>query len=105
MFKIGNIELENNVVLAPMAGICNSAFRRIIKEMGCALLYAEMVSDKALVYDNERTVEMLYMTEEERPIAQQIFGSDKDSFVKAAKIIEEKMHPDIIDINSIWCKC
>ena len=99
MFKIGNIELENNVVLAPMAGICNSAFRRIIKEMGCGLLYAEMVSDKALVYDNERTVEMLYMTEEERPIAQQIFGSDKDSFVKAAKIIEEKMRPDIIDIN------
>ena len=99
MFKIGNIELENNVVLAPMAGICNSAFRRIIKEMDCGLLYAEMVSDKALVYDNERTVEMLYMTEEERPIAQQIFGSDKDSFVKAAKIIEEKMRPDIIDIN------
>ena len=99
MFKIGNIELENNVVLAPMAGICNSAFRRIIKEMGCGLLYAEMVSDKALVYDNERTVEMLYMTEEERPIAQQIFGRDKDSFVKAAKIIEEKMRPDIIDIN------
>ena len=99
MFKIGNIELENNVVLAPMAGICNSAFRRIIKEIGRGLFYAEMISDKALVYDNERTVAMLYMTEEERPIAQQIFGSDKDSFVKAAKIIEEKMHPDIIDIN------
>ena len=99
MFKIGNIKIKNNVVLAPMAGVCNSAFRRIIKEMGCGLLYAEMVSDKAIVYDNEKTKEMLYMTEQERPIAQQIFGSDKDSFVKAAKIIEESMHPDIIDIN------
>ena len=99
MFKIGDVEVKNKVVLAPMAGVCNSAFRRIIKEMGCGLLYAEMVSDKAIVYDNEKTKNMLYMTEEERPIAQQIFGSDKDSFVKAAKIIEESMHPDIIDIN------
>ena len=99
MFKIGDVEVKNQVVLAPMAGVCNSAFRRIIKEMGCGLLYAEMVSDKAIVYDNEKTKNMLYMTEEERPIAQQIFGSDKDSFVKAAKIIEESMHPDIIDIN------
>jgi len=98
-WKIGDVKIENNVVLAPMAGVCNSAFRKIIKEMGCGLLYAEMVSDKALVYDNERTKEMLYMTEEERPIAQQIFGSDKESFVKAAKIIEATMHPDIIDIN------
>ena len=99
MFKIGDVEVKNRVVLAPMAGVCNSAFRRIIKEMGCGLLYAEMVSDKAIVYDNEKTKNMLYMTEEERPIAQQIFGSDKDSFVKAAKIIEESMNPDIIDIN------
>lgn len=99
MFKIGNVEIKNNVCLAPMAGVCNSAFRRIIKEMGAGLLYAEMVSDKAICYDNEKTKDMLYMTEEERPIAQQIFGSDKESFVKAAKIIEETMHPDIIDIN------
>lgn len=91
--------MKNKVVLAPMAGVCNSAFRRVIKEMGCSLLYAEMVSDKALMYDNVRTRDMLYMTEEERPIAQQIFGSDKESFVAAAKIIEESMHPDIIDIN------
>lgn len=99
MFKIGNVTIANNVCLAPMAGVCNSAFRRIIKEMGCGLLYAEMVSDKAICYDNQKTKEMLYMTEEERPISQQIFGSDKESFVKAAKIIEETMHPDIIDIN------
>ena len=48
MFKIGNVEIKNNVCLAPMAGVCNSAFRRIIKEMGCGLIYAEMVSDKAI---------------------------------------------------------
>lgn len=99
MFKIGNVVIDNQVVLAPMAGVCNSAFRRIIKEMGCGLLYAEMVSDKALVYDSKRTKEMLLMTEGERPITQQIFGSDKESFVKAAKIVNETMHPDIIDIN------
>ena len=99
MFKIGNLEIENNVCLAPMAGVCNSAFRRIVKEYGAGLLFAEMVSDKALMYDSEKTKMMLYMTEEERPIAQQIFGSDKESFVIAAKKVYELMHPDIIDIN------
>lgn len=99
MFKIGNVEIKNNVVLAPMAGICNSAFRKIVKEMGAGLIYAEMVGDKALVYKSEKTEDMLYMTNFERPITQQIFGSDVDSFVKAAKIVYEKMKPDIIDIN------
>lgn len=98
-WKIRNVEIANQVVLAPMAGICNSAYRRIIKEMGCGLIYAEMVSDKAICYDNQKTIDMLYMSEEERPITQQIFGSDVDSFVIAAKYIEENMHPDIIDIN------
>lgn len=99
MFKIREIELKNNVVLAPMAGICNSAFRKIIKEMGCGLIYAEMVSDKALVYNSKKTFDMLYVEEVERPIAQQIFGSDVETFVEAAKLIYEKMKPDIIDIN------
>ncbi len=99
MFKIGNIEIKNRIVLAPMAGICNSAFRKIIKEMGAGLIYAEMVSDKALVYSSKKTEDMLYMEECERPIAQQIFGSDKETFVEAAKLVYEKMHPDIIDIN------
>lgn len=99
MFKIGNVEIKNRVVLAPMAGISNSAYRRIVKEMGCGLIYAEMVSDKAITYGNGKTIDMLYMEEEERPIAQQIFGSDVDSFVIAAKYIYEHMHPDIIDIN------
>lgn len=99
MVKIGNIEINSKVVLAPMAGISNSAFRRICKSMGADLVYAEMVSDKAIYYNNKKTIDMLYMTDEERPIAQQIFGSDITSFVVAAKYIEETMHPDIIDIN------
>ena len=99
MFKIGNIEIKNKVVLAPMAGICNHAYRTIIKEMGAGLIYAEMVSDKAISYGSKKTIDMLYMTDNERPIAQQIFGSDKESFITAAKYIESNMHPDIIDIN------
>ena len=99
MWKIGNVEIKNRIVLAPMAGISNTSYRKIIKEMGAGLIYAEMVSDKAIMYSNEKTFDLLKMSESERPIAQQIFGSDIESFVEAAKIIEEKMHPDIIDIN------
>lgn len=98
-WKIGNVEIKNNIVLAPMAGVCNSAFRRIIKEMGCGLVYAEMVSDKGLVYNSKKTKDMLYVSDYERPIAQQIFGSDVDTFVEAAKMVYEIMKPDIIDIN------
>ena len=97
--KIGNVLVEGKVVLAPMAGICNSAFRKIIKEEGAALVYAEMVSANAINYNNRKTEDMLYNEEIEHPIVQQIFGSDKDTFVKAAKYIEKVMHPDIIDIN------
>ena len=98
-WKIGNVEIKNNIVLAPMAGVCNSAFRRIIKEMGCGLVYAEMVSDKGLVYNSKKTKDMLYVSDYERPISQQIFGSDVDTFVEAAKMVYEIMKPDIIDIN------
>ena len=98
-WKIGNVEIKNQVVLAPMAGISNSSFRRIAKEMGCGLIVAEMVSDKAICYGSQKTLDMLYMTDFERPLSQQIFGSDTSSFIKAAKYIEENIHPDIIDIN------
>ena len=98
-FKIGNIELKNNVVLAPMAGISNSAYRTIIKEMGAGLVVCEMVSDKAIYYGSKKTIDMLYVTDFERPISQQIFGSDKETFISAAKYIYENMKPDIIDIN------
>ncbi len=99
MWKIGNVKIDGPIVLAPMAGISNSSYRRIIKEMGADLIYAEMVSDKALVFNNKKTIDLLKMRDEERPISQQIFGSDKESFVEAAKYIESTMHPDIIDIN------
>lgn len=98
-WKIGNVEIKNQIVLAPMAGISNTSYRQIIKEMGAGLIFAEMVSDKALVYGSEKTFDLLKMNDMERPIAQQIFGSDVDSFVKAAKLVEDAMHPDIIDIN------
>lgn len=98
-WKIGNVKIDNQVVLAPMAGITDSAFRRIAKSMGCGLLSTEMVSDKAIMYENTRTKEMLYMTECERPISQQIFGAEVESFKIAAKYICENMKPDIIDIN------
>lgn len=98
-WKIGNVEIENQIVMAPMAGICNSAYRRVVKSMGCGLLETEMVSDKAIMYDNYKTQEMLYMTEEERPIAQQIFGAEAESFSIASRYIYENMNPDIIDIN------
>lgn len=99
MWQIGDVKIPNQIVLAPMAGVCNHAFRKIIKSMGCGLLVCEMVSDKAIAYGNQKTIDMLYMTEDERPISQQIFGSDKQSFVKAAKYIYQNMKPDIIDIN------
>lgn len=99
MWYIGNVEIKNKIVLAPMAGISNTSYRKIIKEMGAGLIYAEMVSDKAISYGNQRTLDLLKMDESERPIAQQIFGSDVESFVTAAKKIESTMHPDIIDIN------
>ena len=98
-WKIGNIEIKNQLVLAPMAGISNTSYRKIIKGMGAGLIYAEMVSTNAIAYGNEKTFNLLKMSEEERPIVQQIFGSAIKTFVAAAKLIEEKMHPDIIDIN------
>jgi len=98
-FFIGNVEIKNQVVLAPMAGITSTTFRRICKDMGAGLVVAEMVSDKALIYESKKTYELLKMDETERPISQQIFGGDADTMAKAAKIIEKYMHPDIIDIN------
>ena len=99
MVKIGNVEINGKIVLAPMAGITNKTFRMMCKKFGCALVVGEMVSDKAIIYENEKTKKLLEMDEKERPISQQIFGSDKESFCIAAKKVYEYMHPDIIDIN------
>ncbi|MBM7569283.1 tRNA dihydrouridine synthase DusB [Paenibacillus sacheonensis] len=99
MLKIGNIEMKNKVVLAPMAGVCNPAFRLIAKEFGTGLVCAEMVSDKAILHGNKRTMEMLYVDDREKPLSLQIFGGDRESLVEAAKIVDKQTNADIIDIN------
>lgn len=99
MLKIGNVQMNNRVVLAPMAGVCNPAFRLIAKEFGCGLVCAEMVSDKAILHGNQRTLEMLFVDEREKPLSLQIFGGDKESLVEAVKFVDQNTNADIIDIN------
>lgn len=98
-WKIGNIEIKNQIVFAPMAGVSNISYRTIIKEMDAGLIYSEMISTMGIVYNGKKTIDLINFNEEERPISIQIFGNDKESFIKAAKFIEENYHPDIIDIN------
>ena len=95
--KIGNIELENNIILAPMAGITDLPFRLICKEFGPALVVTEMVSSKAILYDDSKTKKLMNINGEKRPIAIQIFGSDVEAMSYATKEISKLA--DIIDIN------
>ena len=99
MFTIGDVQLKNRVVLAPMAGVCNSAFRLTVKEFGAGLVCAEMVSDKGIVYKNAKTLDMLYIDEREKPLSLQIFGGEKSSLVEAAQFVDKHTNADIIDIN------
>ncbi|MXQ54550.1 tRNA dihydrouridine synthase DusB [Shimazuella alba] len=99
MLKIGSITMKNQVVLAPMAGVCNPAFRLIAKEFGTGLVCAEMVSDKAILHGNKRTREMLFVDEREKPLSLQIFGGDRQTLVEAAKVVDQETNADIIDIN------
>ncbi|ALS24826.1 MULTISPECIES: tRNA dihydrouridine synthase DusB [Paenibacillus] len=99
MLTIGNVTAPNNVVLAPMAGVCNPAFRLIAKEFGTGLVCAEMVSDKAILHGNHRTMEMLYVDEREKPLSLQIFGGDTETLLEAAKFVDQNTNADIIDIN------
>ncbi|OIK08744.1 tRNA dihydrouridine synthase DusB [Bacillus sp. MUM 13] len=99
MFKIGDIEMKNRVVLAPMAGVCNSAFRLTVKEFGAGLVCAEMVSDKGIVLQNAKTMNMLYIDEREKPLSLQIFGGEKETLVEAAQFVDKNTTADIIDIN------
>ena len=98
-FQIGDFVMDNRVVLAPMAGICNSAFRLTVKEFGAGLVYAEMISDKGIVNKNEKTLNMLYIDERENPLSLQIFGGEKETLVAAAKYVDQHTSADIIDIN------
>ena len=99
MWKIGDVYIPNQVVLAPMAGISNEAFRRLCKMHGAGLMVAEMVSDKAIGFSNEKTIKMTKVAEVEHPISMQIFGADKESLVYAAKYLDKHSDCDIIDIN------
>ncbi len=98
-WKIKDIIIPNRFVLAPMAGVTNEAFRIICKEYNAGLVMAEMVSDKAIGFKNKKTLEMTKVNIKEHPISMQIFGSDVESMVNAAKYIDEYSDADIIDIN------
>ena len=98
MFKIGNVELENNLILAPMAGVTDLPFRLLCKEQGCGLVCMEMVSAKAIQYGNKATEKMMEIVEEEKPASLQLFGRDPDIISEIAKRIEERPFA-ILDIN------
>lgn len=98
-FMIGNVEIPHRTVLAPMAGVTNSAFRTIAKEFGAGLVVMEMVSDKGIQYNNEKTLHMLHIDEGEHPISIQLFGSDGDSLARAAEFIQANTKADLVDIN------
>lgn len=96
--RIGNLEIKNNVFLAPMAGVTDLPFRKICKKYGIGMVYSEMVSAKGLYYNDRKTAELMRIEDEERPCAIQIFGSDADIMAEVIpKVMEVK--PDIIDIN------
>ena len=96
--KIGNVQLDDEVFLSPMAGVTDLPFRTICKEKGCGMLYTEMINAKALCYDDENTKKMLRMDKDEHPVAVQIFGSDPEFMGKAA-IIMNQYPNEILDIN------
>ena len=95
--KIGNVELQNNIILAPMAGLTDLPFRLVCEKYNPGLVVTEMVSSKALYYNDEKTKELLKMDGEKRPVSAQIFGSDEASMSYAAKYVSQIA--DIVDIN------
>jgi tRNA-dihydrouridine synthase B len=97
--KISNLEFTNLAFLAPLAGVTDTAFRSICKDLGCGLVYTEMVSAKGLYYKNENTENLLYLSENEKPAAVQIFGSDPSIMAKAAEYFNDNRDICIIDIN------
>ncbi|WP_018659778.1 tRNA dihydrouridine synthase DusB [Allofustis seminis] len=99
MWKIGDVEIDNRVVVAPMAGVSNAAFRTIVKEQGAGLVVCEMISDKALLFHNPKTLKMLHIEPEEYPLSIQILGGETKTMVEAAKYIAKNTDAAIIDIN------
>lgn len=100
MWKIGNIKINNKVVLAPMAGTSNPAYMKIAEEMGCSWAITELISAEAIIRNNQKTLDMLNGIEKlNMPVSIQLFGSNKDSLAKAAKIITKMYKKALIDIN------
>ena len=97
--RIGNLEFAYPVFLAPMAGVTDTPYRILAREMGCPLVYSEMVSDKGINYRNEHTLNMLKTEPEERPMAMQLFGAEADSVAKAAEYVASLNCADILDFN------
>lgn len=97
-FSIGKVALENRYILAPMAGVTDLAYRQICKDMGAGLICTEMVSAKAIFYQNKNTLDLLKIEEAERPVSLQLFGNDPDIISEMAKRIEERPF-DILDLN------
>ncbi|XFA98427.1 tRNA dihydrouridine synthase DusB [Candidatus Izemoplasma sp. B36] len=98
-WKIKGLEINNQVLVAPMAGVTNIAYRSILKEFGAGLICTEMISDKGLLYENNKTKDMIEISEFEKPISLQLFGSDVETITKAAVYIDENSQCDVIDIN------
>jgi len=104
MFKVGKIEFDNPLLLAPMEDVTGIAFRKLCKELGADIVYTEFVNSDGLIRDNKKTHDKLRITEEERPVGIQIYGGEIDAMREAA-IIAEKENPEIIDINAgCWVK-
>lgn len=98
-FKIGKVEAKNNLILAPMAGVTTSSFRKICLKHGAGIVYAEMISDKGLEYNNEKTLKMIEIDNDEHPIAMQVFGSSYETITPSVGKIIERSNVDIIDVN------
>lgn len=98
-FMIGNVQIPHRTVLAPMAGVTNSAFRTIAKEFGAGLVVMEMISEKGLLYNNQKTLHMLHIDEHEHPMSIQLFGGDAEGLKRAADFIQTHTKADIVDIN------
>lgn len=99
MWHIGNVTIENRIVAAPLAGISNPVYRKMCHEYGAGLVVSEMISDKALHYQNRKTQEMCATVEGEHPVALQLFGSDPETMAEAGMYLTEHTDCDIIDIN------
>lgn len=99
MWKIGNVELKNRVIASPLAGISNPVYRQLMKDYGIGLSVSEMISDKALHYENAKTFDMCRIFEDEHPVSLQLFGNDPDTLAEATEYLCEHTTCDIIDFN------